>query len=373
VSEDRRIAIKEQIDKWLDKGIIRESTSPWASPCVVVAKQLADGSIKRRVCGCFMRVNDLLRRETFPIPNMQDLFDELSGSTVFSVIDLENAFLQLPLRETDKEKTAIITGEGLFEFNFLPFGISNASEVMQRTMSRLFGKYRGKFAGSFIDDLCVHSKDRSAHPEHLEIVFNILADYGLIINLPKCRFFRDRVLYLGCWIDGKSIWPDSKNVETVRNWPYPTSAKQVRQFLGCSSFYRRFIKDFSNRTAALRELTKKNAKFIWTAYHQEEFQDIKGALTEKPVLRLFEVGRDTVVRTDASDLGLGVILEQRYPNGLHPVFYASQAFTHHAKKWVATEKECFAIMFALKKFHKYLQGIQFVVMTEAILYVGYFF
>ena len=214
--------------------------------------------------------------------------DGMKNSKVFSVIDLKSAYLQLPLSAADKEKTAIITPDGHYHFNFLPFGISIASQTMQKTMHHLYDDLLEKYLKIFYDDLAVHSANPEEHIVHLDEVLYRLAKAGLVVAIEKCQFFKPEIKYLGHILSAEGISADPGNVKAVMDWDSPKNIKQVKQFLGAVAYYRCFIKDFSERSKALRHLLAKNISWKWNKPQEEAFQDLRQALASEPVLVYFD-------------------------------------------------------------------------------------
>ena len=363
-TEHKRAIIKQQCKDWLDAGIIEKSLSPWASPVVLVTQKSVQGTLKHRLCGNFKRLNECVVRQNFPMPRAEELMDGMRNSRVFSVIDLKSAYLQLPLSAADKEKTAIITSDGHYHFNFLPFGVSIASQTMQRTMHHLFDDLLEKFLKIFYDDLAVHSANPAEHVVHLGEVLYRLAKAGLVIAIEKCQFFKLEIKYLGHILSAEGIAADPGNVKAVMDWDSPKNIKQVKQFLGAVAYYRRFIKDFSERSKALRHLLAKNIAWRWDASQEEAFQDLRLALASEPVLVYFDPDKETYLKSDASLYALGAVLTQLHNSHERVVAYASQALTPQQQKWGVPQQECYAVVWAVKRFQKYLDGIQFTLFTD---------
>ena len=364
VSEHKQAVIDAQINDWLAKGIVRPSNSSWASPIVLVPRVLEDGSVKYRCCGNFVRLNQVVQRVNFPLPRSDDLINRFRGAKYFTKIDLLHAYLQLPLAESSMHKTGLISQNHFVEFTKLPFGVSVASQSMQRVMYSLFRKFIHIFLEIFQDDICIFSGSLKEHKRHVRIVLQILASAGLVINIDKCDFYKFSVTYLGMDINGTEIKPAFKNTEVVRAWQTPTNAKMLKYILGHSSYYRNFIKGYSDRVRLLRDLTKKGAKFIWTPEHQKQFDDIKNVLSNPPILTYFDSNRPTFLKTDASDLGLGAVLGQIVDGRECVVAYASTALSNQQSRWSVSEREAFAFVWGIKKFHHFLDGIKFKVIVD---------
>ena len=298
------------------------------------------------------------------MPRPDELMDRMRHSRVFSVINLKSAYLQIPLTDEDKPKTAIITPDGHFQFNYLPFGLSVASQTMQRAMHHLFDELLEMFLKIFYDDLAVHSDNTEEHEVHLREVLTKLAEAGLVIAVEKCQFFKTEVHYLGHILSENGIAADPKNVEAVKSWLIPSKPKHIKQFLGAVAYYRRFIQNFSKRSTPLRKLLGKNAVWKWEHDQQAAFEDLRLAHKTQPVLSFFDPARETLLKSDASKFALGAVLAQLHDGHEKVVAYASHALTHQQQKWGVPHQECYAVVWAIKKFQKYLDGIRFILYTD---------
>jgi hypothetical protein len=232
-----------------------------------------DGSM--RLCIDYRELNKVTIRNKYPLPRIDDLFDQLRGSEVFSKIDLRLGYHQLKVKEEDIPKTAFRTRYGHYEFLVMPFGLTNAPAVFMNLMNRVFHEYLDSFVIVFIDDILVYSKIQEEHEEHLRIVLQILRDRKLFAKLKKCEFWMDRVVFLGHVISRDGITVDPSKIEAVVNWVRPTNVSEVRSFLGLAGYYRRFVEGFSRIATPLTRLTQKNAKFEWTDECERSFQELK--------------------------------------------------------------------------------------------------
>jgi hypothetical protein len=367
LSEEKRRFVSQQIQQWMADGIAEVSNSPWASPCVVVPKSIGDSSEKTwRLCGDYTGINKVLQTEHFPLPRISDLIFELRGSEIFTIIDLKNAYLQIPLAEKDKEKTAIVTPDIQFHFKYMPFGLTLSASVMQRVMFQLFGEYRNKFVVCYQDDICIYSKNVSDHLEHVSLVLNRLSEAGLLIAIDKSKFFRSHIPYLGFIVSGTSVSPNKKNIEAVLRWQSPKNAKETKSILAAASFYRSYVQDFAKKTVHMRALSKKDSnKWIWTDAAEAEFKFLKHSLTNPPVLSHFMPGMPTVLKTDASSKAIGSILIQTQNGKDHVIAYASCALSNQQQRWSIIEKECYSIKWATQTFSQYLDNHKFTLLTDS--------
>uniref|UniRef100_A0A2N9I7U4 RNA-directed DNA polymerase n=1 Tax=Fagus sylvatica TaxID=28930 RepID=A0A2N9I7U4_FAGSY len=263
--------LKGQLEELLDKGFIRPSASPWGAPVLFVKKK--DGSM--RLCIDYRELNRVTIKNKYPLPRIDDLFDQLQGAQVFSKIDLRSGYHQLKIKSEDIPKTAFRTRYGHYEFLVMPFGLTNAPAVFMDLMNRVFHEYLDRFVIVFIDDILVYSKSLEEHEDHLRIVLQILRDKKLYAKLKKCEFWLNQVVFLGHVVSKDGITVDPSKIEAVVSWDRPTNVSEVRSFLGLAGYYRRFVEGFSRIAAPLTHLTRKNAKFEWKEECEKSFQELK--------------------------------------------------------------------------------------------------
>jgi hypothetical protein len=226
--------LKEQLQELLDKGYIRPSSSPWGAPVIFVPKK--DGT--QRMCIDYRALNEVTIKNKYPLPRIDDLFDQLRGACVFSKIDLRSGYHQLKIRASDIPKTAFITHYGLYEYTVMSFGLTNAPAYFMYLMNKVFIEYWDKFVVVFIDDILVFTKDKKEHEEHLGLVLQKLRDNQLYAKLSKCEFWLDQVSFLGHIISAGGLAVDPRKVEDVLNWKSPQSVSEIRSFLGLAGYYR---------------------------------------------------------------------------------------------------------------------------------------
>ncbi|GJW51907.1 putative reverse transcriptase domain-containing protein [Tanacetum coccineum] len=329
-----------QLKELQDKGFIRPSSSPWGAPVLFVKKK--DGSF--RMCIDYRELNKLTVKNRYPLPRIDDLFDQLQGSQFFSKIDLRSGYHQLRVHEDDIPKTAFRTRYGHFEFTVMPFGLTNAPAVFMDLMNRVCRPYLDKFVIVFIDDILIYSKTREEHVEHLRLVLELLKKEKLYAKFSKCEFWLREVQFLRHVINGNGIHVDPSKIEAVKNWKAPRTPTEVRSFLGLAGYYRRFIENFSKIAKSLTILTQKCKTFDWGEEQENAFQTLKDKLCNAPVLALPDGPEDFVVYCDASGLGLGCVLMQRGK----VIAYASRQLKIHEKNYTTHDLELGAVVFALK-------------------------
>ncbi|GJU07075.1 putative reverse transcriptase domain-containing protein [Tanacetum coccineum] len=326
------------------------------APVLFVKKK--DGSF--RMCIDYQELNKLTVKNRYPLPRIDDLFDQLQGSSVYSKIDLRSGYHQLRVRDEDIPKTAFRTRYGHYEFQVMPFGLTNAPAVFMDLMNRVCKPYLDKFVIVFIDDILIYSRNKEEHANHLRIILELLKKEKLYAKFSKCDFWIRIVQFLGHLIDSQGLHVDPAKIEAVKNWTSPTTPTEIRQFLGLAGYYRRFIKDFSKIAKSLTELTQKNKKYIWGEDQESAFQLLKQKLCEAPILALPEGNDDFVVYCDASHQGLGAVLMQREK----VIAYASRQLKPNEENYTTHDLELGAVVFALKIWRHYLYGTKCTVFTD---------
>ncbi|GJY83960.1 putative reverse transcriptase domain-containing protein [Tanacetum coccineum] len=348
--------LSEQLKELSDKGFIRPSSSPWGAPVLFVKKK--DGSF--RMCIDYRELNKLTVKNRYPLPRIDDLFDQLQGSSVYSKIDLRSGYHQLRVREEDIPKTAFRTRYGHYEFQVMPFGLTNAPAVFMDLMNRVCKPYLDKFVIVFIDDILIYSKNKKEHEEHLKQILELLKKEELYAKFSKCEFWIPKVQFLGHVIDSEGIHVDPAKIESIKDWTSPKSPTEIRQFLGLAGYYRRFIEGFSKIAKPMTKLTQKKVKFEWGDKQEAAFQLLKQKLCSAPILALPEGSEDFIAYCDASKKGLGAVLMQREK----VISYASRQLKIHEKNYTTHDLELGAVVFALKIWRHYLYGTKCTVFTD---------
>ncbi|KAK1415113.1 hypothetical protein QVD17_30884 [Tagetes erecta] len=348
--------LMSQLQDLLDKGFIRPSVSPWGAPILFVKKK--DGSM--RMCIDYRELNKLTIKNRYPLPRIDDLFDQLQGASWFSKIDLRSGYHQVKVREEDVPKTAFRTRYGHYEFVVMPFGLTNAPAVFMDLMNRVCKHMLDRFIIVFIDDILIYSRTEEDHAQHLREVLTVLRKENLYAKFSKCAFWLREVQFLGHVVNAEGILVDPAKIETIMQWSPPKTPTEVRSFLGLAGYYRRFIKDFSKIATPLTKLTRKNIKFQWNPEQEEAFQLLKEKLTKAPVLALPEGIEDFVVCSDASHVGLGCVLMQRGK----VIAYASRKLKPTEANYPTHDLELAAVVFALRIWRHYLYGTKCIIYTD---------
>ena len=348
--------LSTQLQELLDKGFIRPSSSPWGAPVLFVKKK--DGTF--RMCIDYRELNKVTIKNRYPLPRIDDLFDQLQGSSYYSKIDLRSGYHQMRVREEDIPKTAFRTRYGHYEFSVMPFGMTNAPAVFMDLMNRVCKPYLDKFVIVFIDDILIYSKTEEEHREHLRTILELLKAEQLYAKFSKCEFWIREVQFLGHIVNEKGIHVDPSKIESIKNWVAPKTPSEVRQFLGLAGYYRRFIEGFSKISQPLTSLTRKETKYNWGEAQESAFQLLKQKLCSAPILSLPEGIEDFVVYCDASKQGLGCVLMQREK----VIAYASRQLKEHEKNYTTHDLELGAVIFALKIWRHYLYGTKCTIFTD---------
>jgi hypothetical protein len=283
------------------------------------------------------------------IPHSELLLSEYLSIyiTVFTTLDLASGFYQVPVEEESIAKTVFVTPESHYEFLRMPFGLTNAPSVFQRLMNNVLGQLKNTVAFPYIDDIIIPSATVEEGLDRLRLVLEALRKHNLTIKLGKCNFFYTEISYLGREISAEGIRPGQQKIQAVLQMSAPCTVKQVRQFIGLSSYFRKFLKDYARIVEPLTKLTRRDVKWQWKAEQEQTFQTVKEMLTSRPVLAIFDPHLPTELHTDASSTGLGAILLQEHND------------KHHSY-----ELETMAVVYALKHFRVYLLGLHFTVVTD---------
>ena len=355
----RQVADKE-IKRMLEMGVIEPSQSPWSSPIVLVSKKTGDV----RFCIDFRKVNAVTKKDSFPLPRIDDSLHKLEGSSWFSTMDLASGYWQVAMDEVDAEKTAFIVEDGLYQFKVLPFGLCNAGATFQRLMQLALAGLSWETVLVYIDDLIVHSKNFEEHLAHLKEVFDKLSAAGLKMSPKKCDFFRREVIFLGHIVSEHGVRTDPAKIEAVTAWPQPTKLKEVQAFLGLCGYYRKFIKNFSHLAKPLYRLSQKDQKFIWDDSCQLAFEELKSALTSTPVLSYPRSDGMFILDSDASNFCVGSVLSQIQEGDEKVILYFSKSLTKPERNYCVTRRELLAIILGVQHCHHYLLGRRFKIRTD---------
>lgn len=360
-SSREREDIRKILQEWREAGIIRDTESPYASPVLLVRKK--DGT--PRLVVDFRRLNKQTERVHFPLPNLDDHLALIRDSRLFITLDLAHGYLQIPLTEKARPKTAIVTPDETAEFTRMIFGLMNGPAYFSKVMHKALGPLRDSVVLYYLDDIFIPGRDWVDLRDRLIKTLDAIQGAGLTLKLSKCRFLQTRVTYLGYEIGESGIEPGEAKVRAIAEFPVPKNATEVRRFLGMASFFRRFIPKFARLAAPLHGLLKNNIKFEWNTREQNAFQGIKDVLVKQPVLQPFDPNRETQLHTDASAEGLGALLLQKSDRGQWQLVYAVSRRTSDPERHYHSSKlELLAIVWAVTRLRPLLLNIPFTIITD---------
>jgi transposase InsO family protein len=355
---------KAELKRMKEAGVIVPSNSDCSSPIVLIKKP--DGSI--RFCVDYRKLNEITIKDNYPMPNIEDKIDALGGSRVFTSLDLTSGYWQFEMEPESRRLTAFTCSEGLFEFRDMPFGLCNAGATFQRAIEDML---RGiKYATAYIDDIIVFSKMFDEHLRHLEEVFKRLREAGLKVKTKKSKIGFNETKFLGYIVNHEGIKINPEKCEVIKNYKVPKSAKDVKKFLGLTSYYRSFIDNYSEIAEPLTKLTqmapnKRLTKFAWSTECQQSFEEFIKRLSSTPILVYPNFSKKFRLITDASDVGIGAILcQEDDENKERVISYASRTLSKPERNYNTREKELLAIVWAVEKFKPYLYGVEFELFTD---------
>lgn len=359
-----RPVIENHLKEMLDKGVIAHSNSPWAAPVVLVPKKSEDGTVNYRFCTDFRGLNALTQVDAYPLPLIQETLELLGRSKIFSTLDLSSGYHQIPVAEEDQPKTAFTTLDGHYEYKKMPFGLAGAPATFQRTMDQILTGIKGIECYVYLDDIIIFSVSLEQHRDRLQHVFERLKAANLKLNGAKCKFAVRQVKYLGHLVTAEGVRPDEDKIHAVMEFPVPSTAKEVRGFLGLAGYYRRFVPRFAEKAKPLTLLTGKDRKFQWGTEQEEAFRELKEALCTEPVLIYPDFKDQFILATDASGVAVGAVLSQVRNGHERPVAYASRQLHQAEQNYSATERELLSVIWATKHFRCYLLGRRFTLVTD---------
>ncbi|MEL6804333.1 MAG: reverse transcriptase family protein, partial [Bacteroidota bacterium] len=358
LSPEKLEIAKQEFEKLCSLGICHRGKSEWASPLMVAPKPGGGW----RVCGDYRRLNNATIDDKYPVKAISDFNANLAGKTIFSKIDLLKGYHQIPVNPADIPKTAVITPFGLFIFPRTPFGLKNAGQDFQRLMDAILGDL--PFCFVYIDDILVASSSPAEHLRHLEEIFTILDANGLVVNQAKCVLGKTSLEFLGYRVDKHGIAPLPERIEAIRSCKAPTTVKELQRFLGMINYYRRFIPKAAKHLFHLFEALSSKPKVLeWNPDREKSFQAIKEALAKTTMLRHPRPEANLALTTDASDLAIGAVLEQRGPKGWEPLGFYSMKLNASQRKWPTFDRELLAAFRGIRHFRYMLEGRTFTIYT----------
>uniref|UniRef100_A0A8C6M5V1 Gypsy retrotransposon integrase-like protein 1 n=1 Tax=Nothobranchius furzeri TaxID=105023 RepID=A0A8C6M5V1_NOTFU len=356
LSKPEQLSMSTYINESLASGIIRPSTSPLGAGFFFVTKK--DGSL--RPCIDYRGLNQITVKNKYPLPLLSSTFEPVKDATIFTKLDLRNAYHLVRIREGDEWKTAFKTPLGHFESLVMPFGLTNAPAVFQSLVNSVLGDYLNQFVTVYLDDILIFSRSPAEHRQHVKCVLQRLLENRLYVKAEKCEFHVPSVKFLGFILESGRLKTDPEKIKSVLSWPTPTTCKQLQRFLGFANFYRRFIKNYSQTAAPLTQLTSINKPFIWSPSAEESFQALKDKFTQAPILTRPDTSAQFTLEVDASDSGVGAVLSQVSPSDhrLHPCAFFSRRLSPAEKNYDVGDRELLAIKLALEEWRHWLEGAE---------------
>ena len=355
-----RHRVKKELERMEKLGVISKVTTPtpWCAGMVVVPKK--SGEV--RICVDLKPLNEGVLRETHPIPSVDDTLAQLSGATMFSKVDANSGFWQIPLSKDSRLLTTFITPFGRYWFKKLPFGISSAPELYQRRMSQILSGLPGVLC--HIDDVLIFGATQTEHDNRLKAALSRLETAGVTLNADKCKFRQSSIQFLGHVIDEKGVCPDQEKVSAILKLKAPTNTTELRRFMGMVNQLGKFSPNLATITQPLRELLSIKRSWVWGPEQAKSFSQVKKELTRPTILTLYDPAAPTKISADASSYGLGAVLLQQSKSSWRPVAYASRAMSETEKRYAQIEKEALAVTWACDKFHNYILGREFEIETD---------
>ena len=362
-----RELVAKNVREMIEANVIEPAQSEWASPIVFAPKK--DGTL--RFCVDYRKLNAATIADTYPLPRIDDCLDSLGDATIFTTLDANSGYWQVPVAHEDRDKTTFTTFMGTFRHKRMPFGLRNAPATFQRALDMILSGVRWQTCLVYIDDVIIFSRNVEDHLHHVDEVLTLLRRAGVSLKLKKCDFFRDRVSYLGHVVTPGKLSVATETSKAFEEVKFPENITQLRSFLGAANVYRRFVKDFSKIAKPLSAMTQKDAKPNWsspTKPQLDAFETLRDNLITPPVLALPKPGRPFLIDTDASAYQLGAVLLQQQdetnPNDYVPIGYFSKTLSDTECNYSTTERECFAVVWALLTLRPYIEGTRFLVRTD---------
>uniref|UniRef100_A0A1A8D4D5 Gypsy retrotransposon integrase-like protein 1 n=1 Tax=Nothobranchius kadleci TaxID=1051664 RepID=A0A1A8D4D5_NOTKA len=356
ISRPERECMEKYISESLSAGIIRPSTSPLGAGFFFVTKK--DGTL--RPCIDYRGLNQITVRNKYPLPLLSSTFEPVQDASIFTKLDLRNAYHLVRIKEGDEWKTAFKTPVGHFEYLVMPFGLTNAPAVFQSLVNSVLADFVNKFVTVYLDDILIFSRTPEEHSKHVRAVLHRLLENRLYVKAEKCEFHVPSVKFLGFVLESGRLGPDPEKVQAVQSWPTPTTRKELQRFLGFANFYRCFIKGYSQIASPLTQLTSIKRPFVWDSTAESAFSALKDKFTQAPVLTRPDPSRQFTLEVDASDTGVGAVLSQVSPSDhrLHPCAFFSRRLSPAERNYDVGDRELLAMKLALEEWRHWLEGAE---------------
>lgn len=354
--------VQAQIQDMLNTRIIRHSNSPYSAPIWIVPKKDdASGKKKWRLVVDYRKLNEVTIDDRYPIPNIDEILDKLGKCMYFTTLDLAKGFYQIEVDPEDVHKTGFSVEGGHYEFLRMPFGLKTAPATFQRLMNNVLKDYINKICLVYLDDIIIFSTSLDEHINSIRLIFAKLEEANLKVQLDKSEFMKKETEFLGHIVTQHGIKANPKKIQCVVNFPLPKTPKEIKQFLGLTGYYRKFIKDYSLIAKPMTKFLQKDAKInIENPAYRESFETLKTLLVNDPILAFPDFSQPFTLNTDASNFALGAVLSQNN----RPICYASRTLNKHEINYSVIEKELLAVVWSTKYFRPYLFGRKFTIETD---------
>ena len=362
--------VEEALNNMIAKGIIEPSDSAWGSPIHIVPKKTGSW----RLVGDYRHLNRVTKPDKYPLPYLRDFSNDLNNKSIFSALDLKDAYYNIPVHKDDIQKTALSTPRGLYQYKRMPFGLRSASQTFQRFMDGILRNIqtpsgRKPSIFNYLDDILIASENETQHREDVETIMALLSENGLKISPEKCNFFTNRIEFLGHVITPEGLKPQTNKITAIREFPKPKTIKSLRRYMGMINFYHSFVPALAKVLSPVSTLMScprgvKDAKIKWTEESSKAFEESKLLLSEKTLLSYMDINLETSVTVDASDTAIAGVLQQRKGETWKPISFFSRKLTTSERKYSTFSKELLSIYSSVKAFRYLIEGIQFYVLTD---------
>lgn len=360
----QKTGIEANIQKLLQDDVIEPNYGPYNSPTFPVPKKSENGIIEERLVSDFRGVNKKLIHDTYPLPRMDDILDELGDNKFFSILDLTSGFHQIELTEDCRDITAFSTQSGSFRYKVLPFGLKVSPSAFARMIASAFSSLPYNVCFTYLDDIIIVGKSEAEHLHNIEQVFSVCERLCLKLNPKKCKFFKTQVTYLGHTCTSDGILPDTAKYSAIKNYPRPQSKDEAKRFVAYCNYFRKFIKNFASLAAPINKNTRKAVDFNWTKECEDNFNKLKSILMSPDVLHYPDFSKPFVITCDASKIACGSVLSQVRDGVDVPIAYHSQPFTKGESNKAPIEQELLAIFYSIKHFRPYIYGTRFKIRSD---------
>ena len=355
IPQAMELKVKQELDNMVEKEVITQENEPtdWVSQMVAARKK----NDEIRICLDPRDLNKALQRPHYPMRTADDVASRVGNAKYFSTLDAKAGFWQIKLEHESSRRTTFSTPFGRYRFLRMPFGLNTASEVFQQAMERLF---ENEPCAIIVDDILIWGSTIEEHDANLRKVLDRAREIGLKLNMKKCKFRARQVTFVGHLFTDEGLRPDESKTHAISDMPPPEDVAGLLRFLGMTNYLNKFIENYSEKTAILRELLKKDVVWEWTQMHQQAFEKLKQDIISAPVLKFFDPRKEVVLSVDASKSGLGATCLQEE----QPIAFASRALTECETRYAQIEKELLAAVFACKKFHDFIYGREITIETD---------